>query len=130
MQISIIRDRHAESSTLGEIKMIEHERDIGLAQPGTHGGGGSTVGYSFFAGVADLGMVFRKRVLHPGAAIGVHRNHRDEIFYVLHGQALLELDGQQSLIGPGTAVLTRAGQTHGLQQAGAEDLVVFIAYAA
>jgi mannose-6-phosphate isomerase-like protein (cupin superfamily) len=31
-------------------------------------------------------------------------------------------------IGPGTAVLTRPGSSHGLKQTGSEDLVVIIAY--
>jgi hypothetical protein len=31
-------------------------------------------------------------------------------------------------VGPGTAVLTRTGSSHGLKQTGAEDLVILINY--
>ncbi|HEX3384897.1 MAG TPA: cupin domain-containing protein, partial [Mucilaginibacter sp.] len=50
--------------------ILEHERDIAKNEPGTHAGGGSTVGYSFFSKADSLKMTFRKRVLHPGSAIG------------------------------------------------------------
>ena len=46
--------------------ILEHEKDIAKNEPGTHNGGGSTVGYSFFSNADGLKLVFRKRVLHPG----------------------------------------------------------------
>jgi mannose-6-phosphate isomerase-like protein (cupin superfamily) len=73
-------------------------------------------------------LVFRKRALHRGAAIGYHRQEADEIYYILSGTGTLTLNGAQSVVGPGTAILTRAGSSHGLQQLGAEDLVIIVTY--
>jgi quercetin dioxygenase-like cupin family protein len=107
---------------------IEHEADLAEVQPGPHGGSGSTIAHSFFADAPGLDLVVRKRVLHPGASIGVHRNRTDEIYCVIAGQGELDLDGELQPIGPGSAVLTRAGARHGLRQVGDGDLVVMVVY--
>jgi len=108
--------------------LVVHERDIGRGQPGPHGGAGPTVAYSFFADQPGLAFVLRKRVLQPGAGIGLHQHHKDEIYYVVSGHGLYALDGTQHEVGPGDALLTRAGSTHALQQAGTEPLVILLSY--
>lgn len=107
---------------------VIREQDIARTQPGPHGGAGPTTAYSFFAEVGDLPFVLRKRVLHKGAGIGLHPQHKDEIYYIVSGRGLYVLDGQQYEVGPGHALLTRSGSTHALQQTGDEDLVVMLAY--
>jgi len=87
-----------------------------------------TTAYSFFARAPNLQLVFRKRALHRGAAIGYHHQDVDEIYYILSGTGELTLNGQRSMVGPGTAVLTRPGSSHGLRQVGSDDLVLIIAY--
>jgi mannose-6-phosphate isomerase-like protein (cupin superfamily) len=47
---------------------------------------------------------------------------------VLSGRGVMTLDGKDVEVGPGTAVLTRTGSSHGLKQVGAEDLVILINY--
>jgi mannose-6-phosphate isomerase-like protein (cupin superfamily) len=47
---------------------------------------------------------------------------------VVSGHGDLTLDGVRQTVGPGTAILTRAGSSHGLRQTGAEDLVIIIDY--
>ena len=108
--------------------LIEHDAAVATPQPGPHDGGGQTTAYSFFSRAPHLGLVFRKRALHPGSAIGYHRQDEDEIYYVLSGSGELTLNGQKSVVGPGTAILTRPGSSHGLRQLGSEDLVIIIAY--
>jgi quercetin dioxygenase-like cupin family protein len=108
--------------------LIEHDSTVAMQQPGPHDGGGTTTAYSFFARVPDLQLVFRKRALHRGAAIGYHRQDVDEIYYILSGTGELTLNGQRSIVGPGTAILTRPGSSHGLRQVGADDLVLIITY--
>jgi mannose-6-phosphate isomerase-like protein (cupin superfamily) len=108
--------------------VIEHDADIALNEPGTHNGGGQTVGYSFFKKVPNLKLVFRKRALKPGSGIGLHEQKEDEIYYVLAGKGSMTLDGKTVEITPGTAVLTRTGSTHSLKQIGDEDLVIMINY--
>ena len=108
--------------------LIEHDTTVAAQQPGPHGGGGVTTAYSFFAGAPNLQLVFRKRALHHGAAIGYHRQDEDEIYYVVSGTGALTLNGQRSIVGPGTAILTRTGSSHGIQQVGSDDLVIIIVY--
>jgi mannose-6-phosphate isomerase-like protein (cupin superfamily) len=108
--------------------VLEHDVDVASTEPGTHNGGGQTIGYSFFKTTPNLRLVFRKRALKPGSGIGYHEQHEDEIYYVLSGTGSMTIDGKTFDIGPGTAVLTRPGSSHGLKQTGTDDLVILINY--
>ena len=108
--------------------VIEHDADVAKQQPGPHDGGGQTIGYSFFSAVPKLSLVFRKRILRPGSGIGYHEQTEDEIYYFLSGRGVMTLDGKNVSVGPGTAVLTRTGSSHGLKSVGSEDLVIIINY--
>lgn len=108
--------------------IIERDADIARNEPGTHNGGGQTIGYSFFRSVPKLKLVFRKRVFKPGSGVGHHVQREDEIYYVLSGTGTMTLDGKTVDITPGTAVLTRPGSSHSLKQTGTEDLAVLINY--
>jgi len=110
--------------------VIEHDADVAKTEPGTHNGGGQTIGYSFFSKVPKLGLIFRKRALKPGSGIGLHEQKEDEIYYVLSGTGTMTLDGKTVNVTPGTAVLTRTGSSHSLKQTGSEDLVIMINYEA
>lgn len=108
--------------------VLERDADVAANEPGTHKGGGETIGYSFFKKTPRLGLVFRKRALKPGSGIGYHEQKEDEIYYVLSGRGMMTIDGKSFEIGPGTAVLTRPGSSHGLKQVGDENLVILINY--
>lgn len=108
--------------------ILERDADVAVEEPGTHKGGGRTIGYSFFKNAPDLKLVFRKRALKPGSAIGYHLQKEDEIYYVLSGRGEMTIDGKPFPVGPGDAILTRPGSSHGLKQTGAEDLVIMINY--
>lgn len=108
--------------------IIEHDADIAKNEPGTHNGGGMTIGYSFFSTVPKMPLVFRKRTFHPGSGVGYHEQAEDEIYYVLSGKGEMTLDGKKVEVTPGTAVLTRTGSSHGLRQVGSEDLTILINY--
>jgi mannose-6-phosphate isomerase-like protein (cupin superfamily) len=108
--------------------VIEHDADVAKTEPGTHNGGGDTIGYSFFAKTPNLKLIFRKRALHPGSGIGLHTQTEDEIYYVLSGRGTMTLDGRSVDVTPGTAILTRTGSSHSLKQVGNEDLVILINY--
>src|ERR1051325_8813993 len=73
--------------------VIEHDSTVARPEPGPHDGGGQTTAYSFFTHAPDLELVFRKRALHRGAAIGYHRQDEDEIYYVVSGSGELTLNG-------------------------------------
>jgi mannose-6-phosphate isomerase-like protein (cupin superfamily) len=108
--------------------VLERDSQVATTEPGTHNGGGQTVGYSFFKSVPKLSLVFRKRALKPGSGIGYHEQKEDEIYYVLSGHGTMTIDDKPFDVGPGDAILTRPGSSHGLKQTGAEDLVIMINY--
>ena len=108
--------------------IVQHDADVAKPEPGPHQGPGQTVGYVFFDKTPNLHFSFRKRVLKPGAGIGYHEQHEDEVYYVLSGRGVMTLDDKPYDVGPGAAILTRTGSSHGLKQVGAEDLVVIITF--
>ena len=108
--------------------IVQHDAEIAKNEPGTHNGGGQTIGYSFFDKTPGMKFVFRKRALHPGAGVGHHEQREDEVYYVLSGKGVMTVDDKAVDMTPGTAVLTRPGSSHSLKQVGNEDLVVLIAY--
>jgi mannose-6-phosphate isomerase-like protein (cupin superfamily) len=108
--------------------IVQHDAEIAKNEPGTHDGGGQTIGYSFFDKTPGMKFIFRKRALHPGAGVGLHEQHEDEVYYVLSGKGVMTVDGTKVDMTPGTAVLTRPGSSHSLKQIGADDLVVLISY--
>jgi len=108
--------------------IVQHDAEIAKNEPGTHNGGGQTIGYSFFDKTPGMKFVFRKRALHPGAGVGPHEQHEDEVYYVFSGKGVMTVDDTKVDMTPGTAVLTRPGSSHSLKQMGADDLVVLISY--
>jgi len=113
-------------STEGYI--LEHDADVAKAGPAPHNGPGRSTGYSFFEKAADFKQVFRKRVLHPGAAIGYHPQKEDEVYYILSGEGVMQMNGKEFPVKPGAAILTRPGSSHGLKQTGKDDLTLIIVY--
>ncbi|OFW11192.1 MAG: cupin [Acidobacteria bacterium RIFCSPLOWO2_02_FULL_67_36] len=108
--------------------ILQRDAEIAKNEPGTHDGGGQTIGYSFFAKVPGLKLVFRKRAFKPGSAIGYHLQKDDEIYYVLSGKGDMTIDGKTFEVVAGDAVLTRPGSSHGLKQKGPAELVILINY--
>jgi mannose-6-phosphate isomerase-like protein (cupin superfamily) len=108
--------------------VVERDAEVRANEPGPHAGGGQTTAYSFFKKAPGLTLVFRKRALKPGSAIGYHLQSEDEIYYILSGRGSMTIDGKSFDVGPGDAILTRHGSSHGLKQVGNEDLVLMINY--
>src|SRR5436309_6071399 len=106
---AIVGRMAAQSAKGGFI--VQHDADIAKSEPGTHNGGGQTVGYSFFDKTPGMKFVFRKRALRPGAGIGYHEQKEDEVYYVLSGTGVMTLDDKPHDVGPGTAILTRPGSS-------------------
>ena len=75
--------------------IVQHDAEIAKNEPGTHNGGGQTIGYSFFDKTPGMKFVFRKRALHPGAGVGHHEQHEDEVYYVLSGKGVMTVDDTQ-----------------------------------
>jgi mannose-6-phosphate isomerase-like protein (cupin superfamily) len=55
--------------------------------------------------------------VHPGS---------DKVYYVVSGQGMFEVGGEEREVGPGTAVFAPAGVTHAVRNSGAERLVLLV----
>lgn len=102
--------------------------DVRVEQPPPHGAIGMSTAYRISDAVAGRTMEFRRRVMHPGSAIGAHPIDHDEVYYVLSGQGEVVSDGETRLLAPGMAAYLRDGAMVGIRQLGAEPLDLIIAY--
>jgi quercetin dioxygenase-like cupin family protein len=108
--------------------VLQHEKEIAKEQPGPHNGGGTTIAMSFFEKDTALKVAFRKRVLHPGSSIGYHLQEKEEIYYIAEGHGIMEVNGKSFEVKAGDAVLTHAGNRHGVKPDTEKDLVLIINY--
>jgi len=108
--------------------VVVDEQRVVKQEPPPHGAIGMSTAYRISDAVPGRTMEFMKRVLHPGAAIGVHPIAHDEVYYVLSGSGEVESDGQKALLGPGTAAYLYTGAKVGIRQLGNEPLVLIISY--
>lgn len=105
-----------------------NEADVVRREPPPHGAHGMSTAYRISDLVPGRTMEFRKRVLHPGAAIGLHVIDHDEVYYVLSGEGEVTSDGVTRRLGPGGAAYLYRGAEVGIAQVGDQDLVLIISY--
>lgn len=109
--------------------VVIDEVDTVREEPPPHGAIGMSTAYRISdAAPAPRTMEFRKRVLHPGAAIGLHPIKHDEVYYVLSGTGEVESDGVTARLKPGMAAYLYDGAVVGIRQIGPEPLVLIISY--
>ncbi len=108
--------------------ILQNDVEVAKIEPGTHNGGGETIGFNFFAQAKNLKTIFRKRILKPGSSIGYHLQKEDEIYYVISGNGKMKMNGKVFPVKPGEAILTRPGSSHGIEPNAGNDLVILIAY--
>ncbi|MCL6698594.1 cupin domain-containing protein [Sphingomonas sp. NSE70-1] len=108
--------------------VVVDERTVVKQEAPPHGAIGMSTAYRISDVVPDRTMEFRKRVLHVGAAIGIHPIEHDEVYYVLSGSGEVESDGQKAQLGPGMAAYLYTGAQVGIRQMGAEPLELIISY--
>ena len=108
--------------------ILQNDVEVAKTEPGTHNGGGETIGFNFFAQAKNLKTIFRKRILKPGSSIGYHLQKEDEIYYVISGNGKMKMNGKVFPVKPGDAILTRPGSSHGIEPNAGNDLVILIAY--
>jgi mannose-6-phosphate isomerase-like protein (cupin superfamily) len=108
--------------------VFQRDAEVAKDEPGPHNGGGPSTSYVFFDKAPDLKFSFRKRVLHPGAAIGYHLQETDEVYYMISGTGKMTMNGNEFPVKAGDAILTRADSSHGLVQTGKGDLTIVITF--
>lgn len=118
-----------QAQTIDTSKFIlQNDKDVAKEEPGTHNGGGKTIGYNFFANAKNLKTVFRKRTLKSGSSIGYHLQKEDEIYYVISGNGKMKMNGETFAVKPGDAILTRPGSSHSIGPNPGDDLTILIVY--
>jgi len=125
--ISISFKARAQSSDTSKY-ILQNDTEVAKEEPGTHNGGGKSIGYNFFGNAKNLKTAFRKRILKSGSAIGYHLQKEDEIYYVLSGNGIMQMNGKTFPVKPGDAILTRPGSSHGIAPNAGNDLTIMIVY--
>jgi len=109
--------------------VVIDEQDVVREEAPPHGAIGLSTAYR----ISDIvpqprTMEFRKRVLHKGAAIGLHPIAHDEVYYVLSGEGEVTSDGVTRRLRPGMAAYLYDGAVVGIKQIGREPLSLIISY--
>jgi len=109
--------------------VVIDEQDVVREEAPPHGAMGMSTAYR----ISDIvpqprTMEFRKRVLHKGAAIGLHPIALDEVYYVLSGEGEVTSDGVTRRLRPGMAAYLYDGAVVGIKQIGREPLSLIISY--
>lgn len=109
--------------------VVVQEEDVKRDEPPPHGQIGMSTSYRISDVVPQpRTMEFRKRILHPGSAIGLHPIAHDEVYYVLSGEGEVTSDGKSQRVGPGSAAYLYDGAVVGIKQLGKAPLALIISY--
>lgn len=109
--------------------VVVNERDVVREEAPPHGAIGMSTAYRISDAVPQpKTMEFRKRVLHKGAAIGLHPIAHDEVYYVLSGEGEVTSDGVTQRLKPGMAAYLYDGAVVGIKQVGRKPLALVISY--
>src|SRR4030095_1024285 len=81
---------------------VREDAAVAKVEPAPHDAGGDSTAYRYFDDVTDARVIFRKRALHKGSAIGTHVLTHDEVYYVVSGRGRLRVAGRQGRGGPTT----------------------------
>jgi mannose-6-phosphate isomerase-like protein (cupin superfamily) len=117
-----------ETASAAPQMVVIDERRVMVQEPPPHGKIGMSTAYRISDQVPNRMMEFRKRVLHPGAAIGEHVIAHDEVYYVLSGEGEVVSDGKRARLKAGSAAYLYTGANVGIWQKGKAPLVLIISY--
>ncbi|TFW11192.1 cupin domain-containing protein [Brevundimonas intermedia] len=110
------------------VGLVIHEADTMVRQPPPHNGTGMSTAYRISGVAPNRSMEFRKRIMHPGSSIGLHVIAHDEVYHVISGEGDVTTDGVTTRMKAGDTAYLYDGGNVGIQQVGADDLVLIIAY--
>lgn len=109
--------------------VVVREDEVKREEPPPHGAIGISTAYRISDAVpAPRAMEFRKRVLHKGAAIGLHPISHDEVYYVLSGKGEVTSDGVMQKLQPGMAAYLYKNAVVGIKQLGKKPLTIIVSY--
>jgi mannose-6-phosphate isomerase-like protein (cupin superfamily) len=98
--------------------------------PECHGGKGA-LDWTNVLSEADLKgshlNFLHDNILSPGVSIGVHRHKDDEeYYYIVSGQGVMTLDGEQFAVKSGDITVVYPGGEHGLENNSQADLHIIV----
>lgn len=108
--------------------VVVDEAAVKRDEPTPHGKIGMSTAYRISDGIPGRTMEFRKRVLHAGAAIGLHPLAHDEVYYVLSGEGVVSSGGATKPLKAGMAAYLYSGATVGIRQVGKTPLTLIVSY--
>ncbi len=108
--------------------VVVDEAAVKRDEPTPHGKIGMSTAYRISDAVPGRTMEFRKRVLHVGAAIGLHPLAHDEVYYVLSGEGIVSSGKDTRALKPGMAAYLYSGATVGIRQVGKTPLTLIVSY--
>ena len=98
--------------------------------PECHGGRGTVDWTDVLSGAAIEGRRLRflhDDVLKPGVTIGVHTHKEDEeYYYILSGNGVMTLDGEDHRVGPGDIAAVFPDGSHGLMNDSDGDMRIIV----
>ena len=116
-------------ATAAPAMVVVHEEEVKREEPPPHGAIGMSTAHRISdAAPQPRAMEFRKRVLHKGAAIGLHPIAHDEVYYVLSGEGDVTSDGVTQRLKPGMAAYLYKDAVVGIAQIGDEPLTIIVSY--
>ena len=81
--------------------------------------------HTYFTGKTHPGIWFAELVFAPSAYAGFHEHPvHDSILYIISGTAEHYQEENRETLGPGDAVLVKAGRAHAIKNTGAVDLKI------
>jgi mannose-6-phosphate isomerase-like protein (cupin superfamily) len=109
--------------------VVVYEDEVKREESPPHGAIGMSTAYRISdAAPQPRAMEFRKRVLHKGAAIGLHPISHDEVYYVLSGEGDVTSDGVTQRLTSGMAAYLYKDAVVGIAQIGDEPLTIIVSY--
>ncbi len=118
----------APPAAAGRPMVVIDERSTAREEPTPHGAIGRSTAFRISDAVPGRTMEFRKRILHPGSAIGAHVIAHDEVYYVLDGSGEVFSGRDRKPLTPGMAAYLFSGENVGIKQTGAKPLTLIVAY--
>lgn len=109
--------------------VVIDEQSVKRQEAPPHGAIGMSTAYRITDAVPQpRAMEFRRRVLHVGAAIGLHPIAHDEVYYVLSGEGEVTSDGVTKRLAAGMAAYLYDSAIVGIRQTGKRPLSLIISY--
>ena len=98
---------------------------------GYHGGKGSIFRRTLLYDVPSSVFKYVRDIVVPTGAIIAEHTHigDEEIYFVISGSGIMVIDGEECVLGPGSAALTMSGSTHGIRNEAPVDLRILVACA-